>query len=489
MCLKRRFNEQVIDGVTYFVIRHADTDEIYEEVIKANRGVVNVSRSTVERAIRRFVKANGPIMTLAHEGDKEFEKKHQPKKTNRVPGPNYRWIWDMRPLAFLVNNDGVICRVIASAIEDAFSGYPIDCSFIPRKEEFTPKVEETVDFISLTARRQLAGAMDDHGIRSLELYTDNGPVFRKELQSQLDVLTRVSTPYKVRHSRPGLPQGRGMIEKFLHLLDKILRKIPGYIEEDTFERVREVSKGPLLTFEQFVERMKIEIEKLCNKPPRKGEKQTREALWKSDRQYTLEAPSEQRLIVFANTLKQYRAKIYGRGVYRENAYFVPVTRTLETETLLSKLEGQYVPLRLVMRKDEIVAYACLDGQQWLPFQPREMSQDDTDEFMEFRNAARRDIKKANRIMLDDLDTIMKETHTGDSLDDFLQDSTSKLAPTELAPTDDGEDVQPTPEEPRVEADGSKAAEEVPADESKSEEGAAMAAMLEKLRQRFQKGSK
>src|SRR6266545_4725540 len=110
-----------------------------------------------------------------------------------------------------------------------------------------------------------------------------------------------------------------------------------------FERVKEVAKGPLLTFEQFVERMNIEIEKLRKKPPRKGEKLTREQLWKIDLQYTLPAPSQQRLIVFANTVKQYRAKVYGRGVYREKAYFVPVTRTLETETLLSELEGQYVP--------------------------------------------------------------------------------------------------------------------------------------------------
>jgi transposase len=89
MCFKRRFDEQVIDDVIYYVLRHADYDEIYDEVIKANRGVVNVSRSTVERAVQRFVKANGPAITLAHEGDKAFEKKHQPHTTNRVPGSNY----------------------------------------------------------------------------------------------------------------------------------------------------------------------------------------------------------------------------------------------------------------------------------------------------------------------------------------------------------------------------------------------------------------
>jgi hypothetical protein len=391
----------------------------------------------------------------------------------------------MRPLAFLVNNGGVISRVIASAIEDAFSGYPINCSFIPRKEEFTPKVEETVDFIGLTARRQLADAIDEHEIRSMELYTDHGAVFGKELKRHLEVLTRGSTPYKMVHSRAGLPQGRGMIEKFLHLLDKILKKIPGYIEVDTFERVKEVAKGPLLTFEQFVERMDIEIEKLRKKPPRKGEKQTREQLWKSDWQYTLPAPSQQRLIIFANTVKQHDAKVYRRGVYRKKTYFVPVTRTLETETLLSKLEGQYVPLRLAMRKDQLVAYVCLDGQDWVPFEPREMSQDDLDEFMELRNAARRDIKKANRIALDDLDAIMKETHTGDSLDDFLSGSTPEKTPT----GGDGEEVQRTPSAPSLGDDNSGEAEKTAAEEPKSEDAAELAATLERLKQRFQKGSK
>jgi hypothetical protein len=74
--------------------------------------------------------------------------------------------------------------------------------------------------------------------------------------------------------------------------------------------------------------------------------------------------------------------------------FVPVTRTLETEMLLSELEGQRVPLRLAMRKDQLVAYICLDGQEWLPFQPREASQDDLDEGAS--ECSKRDIKKTNR---------------------------------------------------------------------------------------------
>jgi hypothetical protein len=49
------------------------------------------------------------------------------------------------------------------------------------------------------------------------------------------------------------------------------------------------------------------------------------------------------------------------------------------------------------------------------------------------------------IALDDLDAIMREAHTGDSLDDFLSGSKPEKTPT----GGDGEEVQRTPSEPSV----------------------------------------
>ena len=67
-------------------------------------------------------------------------------------------------------------------------------------------------------------------------------------------------------------------------------------------------------------------------------------------------------------------------------------------------------------------------------------------------------------------------------DDFLRNSPA-------APIGDGETMQPAPEKPNVGVDSSNDAEKTSSGEAKSEEAVELAAMLERLRQRFQKDSK
>jgi hypothetical protein len=449
LVLKRKWRVKVDeeDDKEYFVLRRAYIEEIHTAVNLVPGGT-KVSRATVARLVGLFLEEHKEEFILAHKGKSKLIQDRFPKIENKVPGSNARWQYDMRPLPIYVKDGDIICRVIASCIIDDFTQNPIECLFFARKEAVDDKVK-VVDTTTVDARRQIALAIHDNNVCPPDIYTDNGSPFREDLKKHLKLIG-----VKNRNSQPGYPPGRGKVEKFLDLLDEALRKIPGYVEDDDErEQWKKVIELPLLQFGKFLERMNQEIEKIGKKPTRKGGKISRNVMWKdSDNRYALPMPSQLKLGLFANTVAEYQPRVYTIGVLKDNVYYVPTEPTVETELLWARAVGTYIPLRFVVLGEHVVAYVSFDKENWVPVEPRAVTDRAVGEHMSLRGKVYKKINDSKRVKLEKIDAMLLETHSGTvTVDEFFA-RYDEL--TENAPQNDANPQPvPPPPEPTPSDDG------------------------------------
>jgi hypothetical protein len=275
-----------------------------------------------------------------------------------------------------------------------------------------------VDATTLFACRQVANAIDIHQCMPPKFYTDNGPAFRKQFKQRLKEIG-----IELTNSIPGYPPGRGKIENFLKLLDKILKEIAGYVENATRDNMKEVLAHPIPTLEFFLEQVHAKIEQIRKSPPRKREKESRHDLWKNGKSYAISPPDQIKLVVFGNTVEQAKARVYDKGVYWKYVYYAPVKPSAELDLLWSRIVGKKIPFRIAVLRDKLVAFASFDDRTWVPVEPREESDRGTEEHMKFRGSNQKRIREANRVRVATLDTIMAGAHRGMSIDAFLEQQT------------------------------------------------------------------
>ncbi|NNJ11573.1 transposase family protein [Chloroflexales bacterium ZM16-3] len=180
--------------------------------------------------LRRYLndlKAEHPlVIDRAHKGENYLRNKLLPARKNNVDRPNQRWQMDARPLPIYVNYDGMICTVTLLQMIDDYSWYPVRHRLIPRKIRDEEGLPKGADFTSGDVGILLASAMYYEQIRPEDLYTDNGSQIIAIEEFLEDLTDENETLIRMRNSIPGRPRGRGKIEKFLGLMDELLKDLP-----------------------------------------------------------------------------------------------------------------------------------------------------------------------------------------------------------------------------------------------------------------------
>lgn len=172
----------------------------------------------VVRAIPR------PLLKLAHEGDKAYSEAYDLLYRREATRPNELWQADHSPLdIWLLDEEGGAARPWLTVIEDDYSrsiaGYYLGF-----------KTPDTI-VTSLTLRQAIwrKGDANWHicGIPDV-FYTDNGGDFTSRHMEQVSADIKMQLVF----STPGVPRGRGRVERFFRTLNQLLLPdLPGYAPE------------------------------------------------------------------------------------------------------------------------------------------------------------------------------------------------------------------------------------------------------------------
>jgi putative transposase len=164
------------------------------------------------------------LVMLAHEGTKAYQQAYDLLYRREAEWPNAIWQADHTPLnIWLLNDDGQAGRPWLTVIEDDFSccvaGYLIGFE--------APNALHT----ALALRQAIWPKADPHwhicGIPGI-FYTDHGSDFTSRHMEQVSADLKIQLIF----SMPGMPRGRGRVERFFRTLDQLLlHKFPGYAPE------------------------------------------------------------------------------------------------------------------------------------------------------------------------------------------------------------------------------------------------------------------
>ena len=194
--------------------------------IAGERGWPPPSYSTV----RSIVAALDPgLVTLAHRGADAYRDGYELVQRREASRPNEQWQADHTQLDLLVlDHAGRPARPWLTVILDdhsrAVAGYTVFLG--------APTALQTALALRQAVWRKPNPAWDVCGLPEL-LYSDHGSDFTSTHLEQVCADTRI----QLVHSTPGLPQGRGKIERFFGTLSsELLPTLPGHVPHGTHGR-------------------------------------------------------------------------------------------------------------------------------------------------------------------------------------------------------------------------------------------------------------
>jgi putative transposase len=161
------------------------------------------------------------LMTLAHCGGVAHRETYDLLSRWQASRPNELWQADHYKLPiWLVNEHGYAARPWLTAIVDDYSravvGYRLTWS--------TPTALHTALTLRQAIMRKEDARWSMHGIPT-KFYTDHGKDFTSEHLEQIAAELHV----QVLFSQPGVPRGRGKIERFFRTVEQLLlERLPGY---------------------------------------------------------------------------------------------------------------------------------------------------------------------------------------------------------------------------------------------------------------------
>jgi len=374
----------------------ADVKYIYQCILKFC--------STPKRSIdtlRRFLKdlkRNDPLVeALARRGKEYLRDKILPTKSNDVSRPNQRWQIDARVLPIYVIYNGMVCTVSLLLILDDFSRYPVRWRVIPRKVRDEDGFPKRADFTARDVGILLASAMYHEKVRPEDLYTDNGSQIIAIREFLGDLTDENETLVRMTNSIPGRPRGRGKIEKFLGLMDKLLADIAGFIrDEKNLALVNAARTAPnLKTFEYLCEQIDEYMEQLRGEPYRQGGKKTRRQLYQKTG--ALPAPPIRRLMVLVPEKEEsFVAVSNWKIVFKEEEEeYEP--RIDDEDGMMRWFEAvarpEFVPLKAAKLDTGWKFEVCLDGEHWHEGVPKSEQNIATDRYESLRNGALKRIQE------------------------------------------------------------------------------------------------
>lgn len=177
------------------------------------------SRNTVRRIVERMAPA---VLTMGREGEKAYRNAYDLVIRHEATAPNERWQADHTQLDLIaVRDDGREGRPWLTIISDEFSRAVAG---------FALAFEAPSSLRTSLALRQAIWrkAEPDWAICGIPaaLYSDHGSDFTSEHLQQVCADLKIRTV----HSTPGVPRGRGKIERFFRTVNqRLLCHLPGYV--------------------------------------------------------------------------------------------------------------------------------------------------------------------------------------------------------------------------------------------------------------------
>lgn len=206
--------------------------------IAAARGIPAPSYSTV----RALVAGIDPgLRTLAHDGDTAYRNTFELVYRRNASRPNEQWQADHTLLDIeIIDGKGQTARPWLTVVLDDYSraaaGYTVFLG--------APSAEQTALALHQAVRGKENLSWPVMGLPEM-LYSDHGADFTS---TRLDRVC-LDTHIRLIHSQPGVPQGRGKIERFYRTITtELLPHLPGHIPHST--RGRPIS-APELTLAQL----------------------------------------------------------------------------------------------------------------------------------------------------------------------------------------------------------------------------------------------
>lgn len=336
--------------------------------------------------LRRFLKEKhqeDPILfNISRDDEDQTWMDRLPKRRNDVTRPKVRVQSDARALPILVKVGDIYCTVTLLTLIDDYTQFVLDYQLIPRKVEDENGIVCRVDYTAEDFRLLLANAMLEFEFRPLFVYTDRANQF-KAIVPFLKLLSddNLEPPTRWIPGRRRYAPGKGKIEKYQHLVDRLLRNLPAFIEEWMGKYPKRLSKDEIkevMSLEELQQEFDTRT-KNWNEGPRDNKPSRREDFI-SIPGPAIKPPSPFRVSLLGTIEKEYKpCRVYPRGILYDNIYYQPIYKNPEDYELLANKMDQDVPIGGVwMGKKGRVVFACLDGTNWIEVIPdTEQKTDDT----------------------------------------------------------------------------------------------------------------
>lgn len=223
----RRIPAELVDAIEALALRRPEPTIafVHRRVgdIATNRGLSPPSYSSV----RAVIGAIDPgLRTLAHEGDAAYRDRFELVFRRTAARPNEQWQADHTLLDIMVlGKNGAPVRPWLTVVLDDYSravaGYTLFAG--------APSAEQTALALHQAVNIKTNPGWSVYGLPEV-LYSDHGTDFTSERLNQVCLDTHI----RLIHSRVGVPQGRGKIERFYGTITtELLPHLPGHIPHGT----------------------------------------------------------------------------------------------------------------------------------------------------------------------------------------------------------------------------------------------------------------
>lgn len=239
---RRRLPVELVEAIEALALRRPPPTIAYihrrVSDLAADRGVPAPSYSLVREVVTGI---DPGLWTLAHEGRTAYRDRFELVYRRAASAPNEQWQADHTLLDVAVlDRKGQAARPWLTVVLDdhsrAVAGYTV---FVG-----APTAEQTALAFHQAVSRKVDPGWPVQGLPDV-LYSDHGADFTSSRLEQVCLDTHV----RLIHSQPGVPQGRGKIERFYRTLTtELLPHLPGHIPHGTGG---DPISPPTLTMEQL----------------------------------------------------------------------------------------------------------------------------------------------------------------------------------------------------------------------------------------------
>jgi hypothetical protein len=355
-------------------VRRRMRKSMIHKLVKQKYPHLNISAVTVRRIIDDFIE-NKPAHAAYGRG-KEGDLKNNVTSIDADFGHvNNVWILDIRPMPIKSNYKGIDCTTGFLGVMEASSSKILQHKVLPRKDKDDAENVFGVDFTCQHVREQIALAILKVGRRPRWLYVDHGAQFGRALEVFLDLLTAEGEqPTQILPTPTGTPPGRGLIERFLGLIDEFNEWKPGFFDEDDWRKsLRNAKKYKFYEFEfleaefdTFIPRRNAKQRQTKAKKPKPSPNEC----YALGPDQGLTPPSLLHLGLFSGSAKRIDDRVPSRaGIRYDNKHFVLWDESPEIGAKLAglALNKQARPTFVVTFDNLVVLYVKLDDQDWVLF--------------------------------------------------------------------------------------------------------------------------